>query len=125
MILRGFLLLLLASLASPMGKTRTRDSRGRGRGTVEVVRDRNTSRVTMQCLGDVFVANWSKDGSELQPSKRVVISAEYVTIYPLLPQDEGEYRCNSGQTPLSLTSKSYTTQHTHSLSLPALQPHLT
>ena len=66
--------------------------------------------------GDTFTstpvlnANWTKDGNFLVPNERIKIYAENVTIYSVLPEDEGTYRCNNSAD-FELTSKRTNSLH--------------
>ena len=115
MQLRGLLLLHLVCLASSMRASKTRSTSG---GQITVTTNvrvsnegGNARRTALECVTDdpftpalVLNANWTKDGRVLIPSERVRIHAENVTIDPVLPEDEGLYRCNNGND-FELTSK--------------------
>ena len=77
----------------------------------------NAERTSLVCMrGDTFTstpvlnANWTKDGNLLVPNERIKIYAENVTIYSVLPQDEGTYRCNNSED-FELTSKRTNSLH--------------
>ena len=62
------------------------------------------TRVVLKCVSSfelVRGAQWTKDGWPLEEiataGGRVKIYAANVTIEPILPEDEGVYRCNDGE----------------------------
>ena len=66
--------------------------------------DVSETRMALQCFEDSWQlhgAMWTKDGQPLHEvssaSKLVIISDTNVTIDPVMPADEGVYRCNGGR----------------------------
>lgn len=76
----------------------------RDRYTIDVLEDATETRMVLGCfmsrLGRVPDAKWTKDGQPLEEiaaaDRRVRIHATNVTIDPVLPEDEGVYRCKGG-----------------------------
>lgn len=125
MSLQRLLLVLLCLIQLVYLATAARPSQGRsGKGrtrhdpyTIDV-RSLTESRMVLMCfknLRRILDARWTKNGRPLEEvaagSSRVRIHVANVTIDPVLPEDEGKYRCNDGkELPLTSTHSSYNTQ---------------
>ena len=83
--------------------------------TVRTFSTSDATGVTLRCfLGVVEITEnvtWTKNGWEFSAatvqdtdSARIMFTPSQVTINPVVPEDEGMYRCNGGS-PLNFTSK--------------------
>ena len=101
MFLQWFLLLNLVCLAYPMGTNRSKSTRRRESATVvRVIITQDPRRTSLACEradSRVMNANWTKDGKPLVQNDRINIYARNMTIEPVVPEDEGLYRCNNGE----------------------------
>lgn len=60
----------------------------------------NNTKMKLKCIRDdheVKRATWTKDGHPVRKTERVKIKRGYLKINPVLPEDEGIYRCNEGE----------------------------